>query len=226
MLRKDTTAQRDFISPKECFGLTSFPIYVISHISALSCISNILSLLKREAEKTAEQQKKNPRNTPIHPYPPVLLPKESNNKEPHSRNRPFQLPPRSCLRLNGFILGAGRLLLLIASLPSTLPQGCPVHPIHVRRSKWMAESSRVPRLPLWMSLQIRERQEPGETSRRGDRNCKGQPVALTQSGHSGPTCVFVITSRDLPEMKGRAFHCALQSINSFCFAPVLFNQYN
>lgn len=40
------------------------------------CISYILSLLKREAEKTENQQKSPPtQNIPTHPYPPVLPPK-------------------------------------------------------------------------------------------------------------------------------------------------------
>lgn len=48
-------------------------------------------------------------------------------------------------------------------------------------------------------------QEHGETSLTDDRNCKGQPIALTQPGHYGPTCIFIITSRDLPEMKEEPF---------------------
>ena len=69
----------------------------------------------------------------------------------------------------------------------------------------MAESWRVQQLLLWISLQIWERQEHGEASLTDDRNCKGQPIALTQSGLCGPTCIFLITSRDLPEMKEEPF---------------------
>jgi len=92
------------------------------------CRSSILSLLKREAEQTEGQQK-----TPLkHPNSPLSSFQESN-KEPHSRNDPFHLLPHSCLRSNGFILVTPQLL--IASLPSTLPQDCPMHSVHVRSSK-------------------------------------------------------------------------------------------
>lgn len=224
MLRKDITTQRYFISSQECFGLTFFPIYIISHTSTLAVYHTSCHCWKEKLNRQ-KTNKKPPKTSQLTLTLQSFLPKESNEKDAQSRKHSFQLPPHSCLRWNGFILVAGRLL--IASMPSTLPQDCPVHPIHIRRSKWVAESSRVQQLLLWMSLQIWERQEHEETSLIDDRNCKGQPIALTQSGHCGPTCIFIITSRDLPEMKEEPVTAlSNQSINSFCFVPVLFNQYN
>lgn len=92
MLRKDTTAQRDFISSKECFGLTSFPFISLHTSQPLLYIIHPVIV-----EKRGWRKRRTTKNTEASQF--TLALQSPFQKRAIRRSLIQEIAPSSCLHI-------------------------------------------------------------------------------------------------------------------------------